>query len=65
MSARKFAMGLPFEAAELAVDGFSHLPYFSYGLANWVVIPGLALLLGATPFLRKQETETGSLKSEV
>jgi hypothetical protein len=39
----------------LAIDGFSFLRivYFGIGLANWVAIPGLALLVGAIPFLRE------------
>ena len=38
----------------LAIDGFSAMRfvYFGIGVANWVVIPGLALLVGALPFLR-------------
>ena len=30
---------------------------FGVGLINWVVIPALALLLGAAPFLKDPETE--------
>ncbi|MGD1076727.1 MAG: hypothetical protein ABR881_00265 [Candidatus Sulfotelmatobacter sp.] len=39
----------------LAIDGFSalRLAYFGLAVANWVAIPGLALLLGALPFLRE------------
>lgn len=37
----------------LAIDGFSllRLAYFGLALVNWVVIPGLALLIGALLFL--------------
>jgi hypothetical protein len=39
----------------LALDGFSalRLAYFGLAVANWVAIPGLALLLGVLPFLRQ------------
>jgi len=39
----------------LALDGFSmfRLFYFALALANWVVLPAFALLLGAAPFLRE------------
>jgi len=42
----------------LAVDGFSalRLGYFALTVLNWVAIPGVALLLGATPFLRSRRT---------
>ena len=46
-------MALLFEPVELVHSGFSHLPYFGYGVANWVAIPGFALLIGALPFLRE------------
>lgn len=38
----------------LAIDGlhFLQLVSFGLGLLNWVALPGLALLLGALPFLR-------------
>lgn len=38
----------------LAIDGFAffRLVAFGLGLITWVVIPGLALLVGAAPFLR-------------
>jgi len=41
------------EPLELASRGFSSLLYFGYGLAQYVAIPGIALLLGALPFLRE------------
>lgn len=39
----------------LAIDGFRffRLVGFAVGLANWVVIPAVALLIGAAPFLRR------------
>jgi hypothetical protein len=39
----------------LAFDGlhFLTLVGFGFGLANWVALPALALLLGAAPFLRE------------
>jgi len=38
----------------LAIDGFSllRLAYFGLAVANWVILPGAALLLGAIPFLQ-------------
>lgn len=41
----------------LAFDGlhFLRLVSFGLGLANWVALPALALLLGALPFLRKTD----------
>ena len=38
----------------MAMDGFHffRLVGFGLGLINWVAIPGLALLVGAAPFLR-------------
>ncbi len=41
----------------LAIDGLSffRLVSFGLGLANWVALPALALLLGAAPFLRAPE----------
>jgi len=39
------------EPLEIATSGLSHLRYFGYGVANWVAIPGFALLVGAIPFL--------------
>jgi len=44
----------------LAVDGFSffRLVAFGMGLTNWVVVPGLALLLGTLPFLRDPRRTT-------
>jgi hypothetical protein len=41
----------------LAIDGFSffRLVHFGIGLANWVALPGLALLVGALPFLKSSE----------
>jgi len=44
-------MGLAIEPVELALNGVRHIRYLGYGLANWVAIPGAALLLGAVPFL--------------
>ena len=44
------------EPIELVHRGFSHLPYFGYGVASWVAIPGIALLIGALPFLRGSST---------
>lgn len=40
----------------LAIDGkdFLRVVTFGVGLINWVAIPGIALLLGAAPFLRGQ-----------
>jgi hypothetical protein len=39
----------------LAIDGLSllRLGYFALAVVNWVAIPGLALLLGALPFLHE------------
>jgi hypothetical protein len=45
--------GILSEPLELAARGLWHLPYFGYGVAYWVAIPGLALLIGAAPFLRE------------
>ena len=45
------------EPIELAVNGFGHLVYFGYGVTNWIVIPGLALFLGAVPFLRNTRAQ--------
>lgn len=49
----------------LAVDGVSllRLGYFGLGIANWVVIPGLALLLGALPFLH-ESTAPGTYSAD-
>ncbi len=46
------AASLPFG---LAIDGvsFFRLVLFGIGVTNWVVLPALALLLGALPFLRE------------
>jgi hypothetical protein len=43
----------------LVIDGwhFIRLVGFGLGLANWVVLPGMALLVGALPFVR--ETQVG------
>ncbi len=41
------------EPLEIATSGLSHFRYFGYGVANWVVIPGFALLVGTIPFLRE------------
>jgi hypothetical protein len=40
----------------LAVDGFSmfRLFYFVLAIANWVILPACALLLGALPFLKRE-----------
>lgn len=43
------------EPIEIAIHGFGHLVYFAYGFTNWIVIPGLCLLLGAAPFFRGRE----------
>ena len=45
----------------LVVDGFSFLRfvYFAFLLMNWVAIPGLALLLGALPFLGESSIAKG------
>lgn len=40
------------EPIDLAVSGLGQLRYFGDGVTEWVVVPGAALLLGATPFLR-------------
>ncbi|HEV2469690.1 MAG TPA: hypothetical protein VGS78_10880 [Candidatus Sulfotelmatobacter sp.] len=40
------------EPIDLAVSGIGQLRYFGYGVAEWVVVPGAALLAGAAPFLR-------------
>lgn len=39
---------------DMIVDGFwwLRLVYFAVAVLNWVVVPGVALLLGALPFLR-------------
>jgi len=44
----------------LAIDGldFIRLVSFGLGLVNWVVIPGVALLLGALPFLRESSASS-------
>ena len=49
----------------MAVDRFLwfRLTYFAVAVVNWVVIPGLALLLGAAPFLRDAPV-TRSLKPD-
>ncbi len=44
-------VGILVEPVELAHRGLAHLPYFGYGVGNWVAIPGVALLIGAAPFL--------------
>ena len=51
------ALGILVEPMELAHNGLVHLAYFGYGTANWVVVPGLALLIGAVPFLRESASE--------
>lgn len=45
----------------LAIDGcdFLRLVGFGLGLVNWVVIPGIALLAGALPFLRGAQAREG------
>jgi hypothetical protein len=40
------------EPIDLAASGLGQLRYFGYGVTEWVVVPGLALLVGAAPFLR-------------
>jgi hypothetical protein len=49
-----FGLSLPFG---LAIDGLSllRLGYFGLAVVNWVAIPGLALLLGALPFLKEPQ----------
>jgi hypothetical protein len=44
----------------LAVDGFSlvRFSYFCLAVTNWVVLPALAWLLGALPFLRESSPLT-------
>jgi hypothetical protein len=44
----------------LAVDGFSlfRFTYFCLAVTNWVVLPALALLIGALPFLRESSALT-------
>jgi hypothetical protein len=46
-------LGCLTEPVELASRGFSHLPYFAYGMVEWVALPAFALLIGAAPFLRE------------
>lgn len=46
------ALGIMVEPLELVHNGLGHLAYFAYGVGNWVVLPGIALLIGAAPFLR-------------
>jgi hypothetical protein len=46
-------MSFSIEPVELAVNAFSQFLCYAYGVANWVAIPGFALLLGASPFLRE------------
>jgi len=45
----------------LLIDGldFFRLVSFGLGLANWVVIPGVALLVGALPFLKGHSSREG------
>jgi hypothetical protein len=44
----------------MVVDGspWLRLLYFAIAVANWIVVPGLALLLGALPFLRKNASQS-------
>jgi len=44
----------------LAINGFSffRLVHFGLGFVNWVALPGLALFLGAIPFLRESNLRT-------
>ncbi|HZQ96775.1 MAG TPA: hypothetical protein VFA67_17315 [Candidatus Sulfotelmatobacter sp.] len=41
----------------LLIDGYSsiRLAHFAFALANWVGVPGLALLCGALPYLRASQ----------
>lgn len=59
------ALGILVEPLELASNGLAHLAYFGFGVANWVALPGLALLLGAVPFLRGRASEIQTAKAEV
>lgn len=47
----------------LAIDGFSAIRfvYLGIGVANWVAIPGVALLAGALPFLRTAKAHQRSV----
>lgn len=44
----------------MAIDGvhFLQLVSFGIGLTNWVMIPAVALLVGALPFLNKRDHQT-------
>jgi hypothetical protein len=48
------------EPVEIMHRGLWHLRYFSYGMINWVVIPGIALLLGAAPLLKEEKLQKGA-----
>jgi hypothetical protein len=55
-----FLLTILVEPLELASKGPSQLIYFGYGMAEYVAIPGLILLMGAAPFLcqsRARETQ--------
>ncbi|MFZ0734164.1 MAG: hypothetical protein WAM79_17725 [Candidatus Sulfotelmatobacter sp.] len=43
------------EPIDFAVNGLGQLRYFANDITQWVVVPGLALLIGAAPFLREQK----------
>jgi len=46
-----FLLSSASEPIDLAVNGLSQLRYYAYGMADLVLIPGAALLVGALPFL--------------
>ncbi len=59
------ALGILVEPIELAHSGPAHLTYFGYGVANWVLMPGIALLIGAAPFMRERASEHKAAEAEV
>lgn len=50
----------------LLIDGFSSLIFASFviGLTNWVALPGIALLVGATPFLKEPQPKQALILEE-
>jgi hypothetical protein len=42
-----------------------HPLYYAIGIVPWVVLPGIALLVGTLPFLRERAHEGGAIRSEV
>jgi hypothetical protein len=50
-----FLLSIPMLPVEWIHQGLSPRTfiYYFFGVTNWVAIPGIALLLGALPFLRK------------